>query len=40
MKDADLALQAVLARARTLWSMPTDHGAAIVHNILEDPELI
>ncbi|MFZ9709074.1 MAG: aromatic amino acid transaminase [Steroidobacteraceae bacterium] len=27
------------SRARTLWSMPPDHGAAIVHRVLTTPEL-
>jgi aromatic-amino-acid transaminase len=29
----------LLQLARTMWSMPPDHGAAIVHTILDDPEL-
>ncbi len=29
----------VFQRAREMWSMPPDHGAAAVHIILEDPEL-
>lgn len=27
------------SRSRTLWSMPPDHGAAIVHRVLTTPEL-
>lgn len=40
--DADTARIArgnVLALARTLWSMPPDHGAAAVRIVLEDAEL-
>lgn len=33
------AMAHVLQRAREMWSMPPDHGAACVHIILEDPEL-
>jgi aromatic-amino-acid transaminase len=29
----------LLQLSRTMWSMPPDHGAAIVHTILDDPEL-
>ena len=29
----------VFQRAREMWSMPPDHGAACAHIILEDPEL-
>jgi aspartate/tyrosine/aromatic aminotransferase len=29
----------LLQLSRTMWSMPPDHGAAIVHLVLEDPEL-
>lgn len=29
----------LLQLSRTMWSMPPDHGAAIVHIVLEDPEL-
>ncbi|KQZ61062.1 aromatic amino acid aminotransferase [Sphingopyxis sp. Root1497] len=31
--------ETMLVLARSLWSMPPDHGAAIVRTILEDPEL-
>ena len=33
------AMGHVFQRAREMWSMPPDHGAAAVHIILEDPEL-
>ena len=33
------AMAHVYQRAREMWSMPPDHGAAAVHIILEDPEL-
>src|SRR3954451_6331713 len=33
------AMGHVFQVARTMWSMPPDHGAAAVHIILEDPEL-
>ena len=33
------AMDHVFQRAREMWSMPPDHGAAAVHIILEDPEL-
>lgn len=36
---ANTARGAMLALARTLWSMPPDHGAAIVRTILEDRQL-
>ena len=32
------AMDHVFQRAREMWSMPPDHGAAAVHIILEDPE--
>jgi len=35
----DTAMAHVSQRAREMWSMPPDHGAAAVHIILEDPEL-
>ena len=39
-KDATATAMAhVHQRAREMWSMPPDHGAAAVHIILEDPEL-
>jgi aromatic-amino-acid transaminase len=33
------AMGHVFQRAREMWSMPPDHGAAAVHIILDDPEL-
>jgi aromatic-amino-acid transaminase len=33
------AMAHVYQRAREMWSMPPDHGAAAVHIILDDPEL-
>ncbi|MES2327747.1 MAG: aromatic amino acid transaminase [Pseudomonadota bacterium] len=33
------AMDHVFQRAREMWSMPPDHGAAAVHIVLEDPEL-
>jgi aromatic-amino-acid transaminase len=33
------AMAHVHQRAREMWSMPPDHGAAAVHIILEDPQL-
>ena len=33
------AMAHVLQRAREMWSMPPDHGAAAAHIILDDPEL-
>jgi len=33
------AMGHVFQRAREMWSMPPDHGAAAAHIILEDPEL-
>lgn len=39
-KDATTTAMAHLfQRAREMWSMPPDHGAAAVHIILDDPEL-
>ncbi len=35
----ETAIAHVYQRAREMWSMPPDHGAAAVHIILEDPEL-
>lgn len=37
--QADAALGHMLAAARTLYSMPPDHGAAAVRMVLEDPAL-
>ena len=33
------AMSHVFQRAREMWSMPPDHGAACVHIILDDPQL-
>jgi aspartate/tyrosine/aromatic aminotransferase len=38
-KAARIVYGNLLQLSRTLWSMPPDHGAAIVHIVLEDPEL-
>ncbi|MET1112812.1 MAG: amino acid aminotransferase [Allosphingosinicella sp.] len=38
-KAAQIAYGNLLQLSRTMWSMPPDHGAAIVHIVLEDPEL-
>jgi aspartate/tyrosine/aromatic aminotransferase len=38
-KAAQVAYGNLLQLSRTMWSMPPDHGAAIVHIVLEDPEL-
>lgn len=39
-KDATTTAMAhVFQRAREMWSMPPDHGAAAVHIVLEDPQL-
>ena len=37
--DSDKALAHVLQLAREMWSMPPDHGAAVVRIILDDPAL-
>jgi aspartate aminotransferase len=37
--QADAAQSQLVRLARGLWSMPPDHGAAIVHGVLTDPEL-
>jgi aspartate/tyrosine/aromatic aminotransferase len=36
---ADIALGNLLTLARTMWSMPPDHGAAVVRTILDDAAL-
>jgi aromatic-amino-acid transaminase len=39
-KDASaIAMGHVFQRAREMWSMPPDHGAAAIHIILDDPQL-
>ena len=37
--DSAKAMAHVMQRAREMWSMPPDHGAAAVHIILDDAEL-
>ncbi len=39
VRAAEVAYGNLLQLSRTMWSMPPDHGAAIVHIVLEDPEL-
>jgi aromatic-amino-acid transaminase len=36
----DTAMGHVFHRAREMWSMPPDHGAAVVRTVLQDSELI
>ena len=36
---AKVAFGNLLSLARTMWSMPPDHGAAVVRTILDDPKL-
>ena len=36
---ADIAFGNLLGLARTMWSMPPDHPAAVAHIVLDDPEL-
>ncbi|HEV8407528.1 MAG TPA: aromatic amino acid transaminase [Sphingomicrobium sp.] len=38
-ETSEKAMGHVFQRAREMWSMPPDHGAAAVHIVLEDPEL-
>lgn len=38
-RAAAIAFSNLLGLARTIWSMPPDHPAAVAHIILEDPEL-
>lgn len=38
-ETTETAMAHVFQRAREMWSMPPDHGAASVHIVLEDPEL-
>ncbi|MEA3011098.1 MAG: hypothetical protein QOJ91_2790 [Sphingomonadales bacterium] len=38
-KAARIVYGNLLQLSRTMWSMPPDHGAAIVHIVLEDPQL-
>lgn len=37
--EADAAMSQLVRLARGLWSMPPDHGAAIVHGVLSDAKL-
>ena len=37
--EADAAMSQLVRLARGLWSMPPDHGAAIVHGVLSDANL-
>jgi aromatic-amino-acid transaminase len=37
--QADIAMTQMLAAARSIYSMPPDHGAAAVRIVLEDPAL-
>jgi aspartate/tyrosine/aromatic aminotransferase len=39
VEATETAMAHVHQRAREMWSMPPDHGAAAVHIILDDPEL-
>ena len=38
-ETTEKAMGHVFQRAREMWSMPPDHGAAAIHIVLEDPEL-
>lgn len=38
-RGAAVAFANLLSLARTMWSMPPDHGAAVVRIILDDPQL-
>ena len=38
-RSAEVAFGNLLSLARTMWSMPPDHGAAVVRIVLDDPEL-
>jgi aromatic-amino-acid transaminase len=38
-RTAGIAFSNLLGLARTMWSMPPDHPAAVAHIILDDPEL-
>ena len=37
--SAEIVFGNLLSLARTMWSMPPDHGAAVVRTVLDDPEL-
>ena len=38
-RAAEVAYGNLLQLSRTMWSMPPDHGAAVAHIVLDDPEL-
>jgi len=38
-RGATIAMGNLLGLARTMWSMPPDHGAAVARIVLDDPEL-
>ncbi len=38
-RGAEIAFGNLLGLARTMWSMPPDHGAAVVRIVLDDPQL-
>ena len=38
-RNAEIAFGNLLSLARTMWSMPPDHGAAVARIILDDPDL-
>ena len=38
-RSAEIVLGNLMTLARTMWSMPPDHGAAVARIILEDPDL-
>jgi aromatic-amino-acid transaminase len=38
-RSAEVILGNLLGLARTMWSMPPDHGAAVVRIVLDEPEL-
>jgi aromatic-amino-acid transaminase len=38
-RNAEIAFGNLLQLARTMWSMPPDHGAAVARIVLDDPEL-
>ena len=39
LEASDIAMGHVLQIAREMWSMPPDHGAAVVRTVLQDPAL-
>lgn len=38
-RTAEIAFGNLQSLARTMWSMPPDHGAAVVRTVLDDPQL-